>query len=74
MLARRGEEHAGAERLAREAVEICEKTNLLNDLASVYADLTEVLFVGRTEGAVEALEQALARYERKENLVMAGRA
>ena len=74
MLARRGEEHAGAERLAREAVEICEKTNLLNDLASVYADLAEVLFiVGCAEGAVVALEQALARYERKENLVMAGR-
>jgi hypothetical protein len=33
-----------------------------------------VLFIGRTEGAVEALEQALARYERKENLLMAGRA
>ena len=62
VLARCGEEHAEAERLAREA-------------ASVYADLAEVLvIVGRTEGAVEALEQALARYERKENLVMAGRA
>ena len=73
VLARSGEEHADAERLAREAVETCEKTDLLNDSASVYADLAEALFIGRTEGAVEALEQALARYERKENLVMAGR-
>ena len=72
VLARSGEEHADAERLAREAVETCEKTDLLNDSASVYADLAEVLFIGRTEGAVEALEQAFARYERKENLLMVG--
>jgi hypothetical protein len=40
----------------------------------VYADLAEVLAIGGCpEGAAEALEQALARYERKENLVMAGR-
>jgi tetratricopeptide (TPR) repeat protein len=71
VLARRGE-HAEAERLAREAVEISDKTDLLNDQASVYADLGEVLaLASRSDPAVEALEQVLARYERKENVVMA---
>jgi len=74
VLARRGE-HAEAERLAREAVAIGEGTDLLNAQAEACADLAEVLAAGgRPEGAVEALEQALARYERKENLVMAERA
>jgi class 3 adenylate cyclase len=73
VLARRGN-HSEGERLAREAVGISEKTDLLNDQASVYADLAEVLaLAGRREDAAEALEQALERYERKENLVMAER-
>jgi class 3 adenylate cyclase len=73
VLARRGK-HRDGELLAREAVEICEKTDLLNDQASVFADLAAVLLLGgRTEDAAEALEQALVRYDRKENLVMAGR-
>jgi tetratricopeptide (TPR) repeat protein len=73
VLARRGE-HAEAERLAREAVAIGEETDLLDNQADAHADLAEVLsLAGRPKEATEALEQALARYERKGNVVMAGR-
>jgi tetratricopeptide (TPR) repeat protein len=73
VLARRGE-HADAERLAREAVEIGERTESSNAQADTYADLGEVLaLAGRPQDAAEALEQALSRYEAKENLVMAAR-
>jgi class 3 adenylate cyclase/tetratricopeptide (TPR) repeat protein len=73
VLARSGE-HAEAERLAREAVAICDETDMLDAQGDTYADFAEVLaLAGRTDAAVEALEQALARYERKENLVMAKR-
>jgi class 3 adenylate cyclase/tetratricopeptide (TPR) repeat protein len=73
VLARRGDQ-VEAERLGREAVEICDTTDLVDAQGDAYADLAEVLELGgRPEGAVEALEQALARYERKENLVMADR-
>ncbi len=67
--------HAAAERLAREAVQIGEQTEALNHQADTYADLGEVLMLaGRRTEAAEALEQALTRYESKENLVRAGRA
>jgi tetratricopeptide (TPR) repeat protein len=73
VLARRGEP-AEAERLAREAVAIAEGTDFLNGQADAYADLGEVLLLlGRSGEAAEAFEQALARYERKGNLVMAAR-
>ena len=73
VLARRGE-HADAERFALEALAICEETDMLDAQGAVYADLAEVLFLaGRVEEAAEALEQALARYERKGNVVMAER-
>jgi len=73
VLARRGE-HAEAERLAREAVATCEETDFLDAQGVAYADLAEVLLLaGKPDEAAAALEQALARYERKENLVMAGR-
>jgi tetratricopeptide (TPR) repeat protein len=73
VLARRGE-HADAERLAREAVAIGEDTDMLVAQGDAYADLAEVLsLAGRPQEAAEALEQAFARYERKGNLVMAGR-
>ena len=42
VLARRGE-HAEAERLAREAVAICDETDMLDAQGDVYADLAEVL-------------------------------
>jgi hypothetical protein len=41
----------------------------------VFTDLAEGLSIaGRSKEAAEALEQVLERYERKENVVMAGRA
>ena len=73
VLARRGE-HAEAERLSREAVAIGEGTDYLNGQGDLYADLAELLLLaGRAEEAAEALKQALARYERKGNVVMAAR-
>jgi tetratricopeptide (TPR) repeat protein len=73
VLACRGH-HSEAERLARQAVEISAETESLNGQGAAFADLAEVLeLAGRREDAAEALEQALERYERKENLVMAER-
>jgi tetratricopeptide (TPR) repeat protein len=73
VLARRGE-YAEAERLAREAVAIGAETDLLNWQGDANADLAEVLLLsGTTDAAAAALEQALDRYERKGNLVMARR-
>jgi class 3 adenylate cyclase/tetratricopeptide (TPR) repeat protein len=73
VVARRGE-HAEAERLAREALAIAEETDQLNYVAEAYADLGEVLaLAGRADEAAAAFAEALARYERKENLVMAER-
>ena len=74
VLARRGE-HAEAERLAREAVAISEKTDQLVVQGDVYADLAEViLLAGKPDEAAAALEQALACYEGKGNLVSTARA
>ncbi len=74
VLARRGE-HAEAELLAREALAACEKTDMLDAQGNVYADLAEVLSLARKpDEAADALEHALERYERKGNLVSAGRA
>jgi class 3 adenylate cyclase len=70
--AKRGQ-HTAAERLAREAVEIGRRTEALNAQADTFADLGEVLALAdRREEAATATEQALARYEAKENLVRAG--
>jgi tetratricopeptide (TPR) repeat protein len=71
VLARRGE-HGEAERLAHEAVEIGETTEDLSSKAEARADLGEVLaLAGRREDAAQAVEQALARFEAKENIVRA---
>jgi class 3 adenylate cyclase len=60
-----------AERLAREAVAITEQTDGINDQGRALCNLAEVLAAaGRTEEAAAALEQALERYERKQNLAM----
>ena len=68
--AHRGE-HAEAERLAREAVAIAERTDALNFQGDALCDLAEVLAAaGRSDEAAAALEQALERYERKKNLAM----
>jgi len=71
--ARRGE-RAEAERLAREAVGLAEQTDAIDSQGWAYADLGEVLaLAGRFEEAAEAFEEAVARYERKGNMVMAER-
>jgi tetratricopeptide (TPR) repeat protein len=68
--AHRGE-HGEAERLAREAVAIAERTDSLNNQGDALCDLAEVLAAaGRGDEAAGALEQALERYERKKNLAM----
>jgi tetratricopeptide (TPR) repeat protein len=69
VLARRGELAEG-ERLAREAVAVCERTDFLDAQGDVYADLAEVLSLcGRPQEAAAALGQAVACYEGKGNLV-----
>jgi tetratricopeptide (TPR) repeat protein len=74
VLARRGQ-HADAQRLAHEAVALCEKTDMLNAQGDAYADLAEVLLLsGNAVAATATLEQALERYNRKENRVSAQRA
>ncbi len=71
--ARRGE-HEDAERLAREAMAIAERTDMLASQSDVYADLAEVLLLGgKRDQAAVALEEALDRCERKGNIVAAGR-
>ena len=73
VLARRGD-NAAAESLAREAVAMCDTTDMLDVQGDAYADLGEVLLLsGKPDEAAAALEQALERYERKGNLVSAGR-
>lgn len=74
VLARRGES-VGGERLAREAVAIGDESDMLDQQGDAYADLSEVLLLaGKPDEAAAALEQALQRYERKGNIVSAGRA
>ncbi len=73
VLALRGE-HSEAERLAREAVAIGEGIQALSWQADSYADLGEVLSrSGRGDEAAAAFADALARYQRKGNLVMSQR-
>jgi class 3 adenylate cyclase/tetratricopeptide (TPR) repeat protein len=70
VLAHRGG-YAEAERLAREAVAIAERTDALNSQGEAFCDLAEVLAAaGRNDEAAAALEQAFDRYGRKQNLAM----
>ncbi len=63
-----------AQQLAREAVALAETTDLLCDHGDALIDLTEALrTAGCLEAATETARQALALYERKGNLVAAGR-
>ena len=71
VLARRGELEEG-ERLAHEAVALAAETDMLNAHAGALTDLAEV-FVLAGRDARSKLEQALALYEQKGNLVMAER-
>ena len=73
VLARRGE-LAEAVRLAQEAVAIGGPIQAPNWQGDSYADLAEVLsLAGRRDEAAAAFREALARYERKGNLVMTER-
>jgi len=73
VLARRGQVEE-AEVLAREAVAIGDATDMLDSQGEAYADLGDVLLLARKpEDAAAAFEQALERFERKGNLVSAGR-
>jgi tetratricopeptide (TPR) repeat protein len=71
LLAKRGET-AEAERLAREAVALAEATDMPNLRGEARLALAAVL-VRAGKNPRPELEQALADYERKGNLVMAGR-
>jgi tetratricopeptide (TPR) repeat protein len=68
--AHRGEQ-LEAQRLAREAVAIVERTDQLTLQGDALCDLAEVLAAAdHSDEAAEALEQALERYERKKNLAI----
>ena len=71
LLARRGELEEG-EQLAREAVALAAETDRLNAHADALVDLAEVLALSGQDGRPE-LEEALALYERKGNVVTAER-
>jgi class 3 adenylate cyclase/tetratricopeptide (TPR) repeat protein len=61
-----------AERLARKAVAMSERTDSLNDQCLALGDLAEVLAAaGRADEAAAALEQSLDRCRRKKNLALA---
>jgi tetratricopeptide (TPR) repeat protein len=63
-----------AEQLARGAVDISGGTDLLNVQAHAWSDLAGVLLqAGRAEEASRALDEALTRFARKGNVVMAER-
>ena len=73
IVATRGD-HGDAERLAREAVALVDPLDLLPVKADAYAALGEVLAAaGRIDDARAAVEQALAFYELKGNVVSAER-
>jgi class 3 adenylate cyclase/tetratricopeptide (TPR) repeat protein len=71
ILARRGELEE-AERLAREAIEIIDRSDELSHQGEFRVGLAEVLqLAGRTDESIPVLEEALERYEQKENRVAA---
>jgi predicted ATPase len=74
VLARRGDAEA-AEAAAREAVEIAERTDLVNTQADALLDLAEVLaLAGRADEARAAAGDAAERFERKGNVTSLARA
>jgi predicted ATPase/class 3 adenylate cyclase len=74
LLARR-KEREEAERLAQEAVQLIETTDVPDWQADTYLSLAEVLrLAGRAEEARTAVVEAIARHEAKENLAAAERA
>jgi tetratricopeptide (TPR) repeat protein len=72
ILARRGQME-DAEKLARTAVTIAERTDWLNLQGDAQTTLAEVLWLaGRSDEAADAAQRALDRYEGKGNIVAAG--
>jgi class 3 adenylate cyclase len=73
VLARRGQT-ARAEELAREALALVELTDMIDAQGDAHLDLARVLdHAGRRGEAAAELAAAVELYERKENLLMAGR-
>jgi class 3 adenylate cyclase/tetratricopeptide (TPR) repeat protein len=73
LLAREGSFDEG-ETLARESVALIDRSDELNNAAHVLLGLVEVYrLAARPDDAVRALDDALARFERKGNLVMTER-
>jgi class 3 adenylate cyclase/tetratricopeptide (TPR) repeat protein len=65
VLARRGD-HADAEALAREAIQLSEETDMLSEQGDAWVDLAEVLRLGaRPEEAADALRAAEKLYTEK---------
>lgn len=65
------EQHEEAAQLAREALAIADRMDSLDLQGDALCDLAEVLeHAGRRGEAMDALQQALERYERKKNLAM----
>jgi tetratricopeptide (TPR) repeat protein len=74
ILARRGE-HAGASRLAQDAVALAEDTDMLNFHADALAAAAETSELGgRMDEARSRLEQALALFDQKGNIAAAASA
>jgi hypothetical protein len=64
-----------AESLAREAIDLVETTDALNQQGNVYLALAEVRrLAARNDEASAAVAAAVAAFERKGNVVSAGRA
>jgi DNA-binding SARP family transcriptional activator len=64
-----------AEALARDAVELAGRTDLLNTRGDTLVDLAEILRLAeRPAEAAKALEEAVGLFERKENVVAAANA
>lgn len=62
------DDHAGAERLIREAVQVVPH-DMLNLRADLHVDLAEILLVGaRRESALPVIGEAIGLYQRKGNL------
>ena len=74
LLARRGDP-AEAERLVREAIQLSEQTDALDEQAKARLDLAQVLKLdGRGAEVAEAVERAIELYKRKGNTAAAKRA
>jgi len=67
-------DHVQAERLAREAVEMMDRTDSLSEIAKMHSDLAEVLLAAaKRDEAVAEFRHALETYRRKGHLVGVGR-